>query len=305
MRNSALVFAFASTLVWNVGIRDSDAAPKKKGAAAGGKAGPACGAKVLPLVVGNSWTYHQAPAPAALPENLARLAPAQPKQIVVSVTAIENKGGDTHVTLEEKHTFDLSRDPKEPKLAEHVVKATIVCNEKGKFDISPEAFYFAGEPGGFYGLTFDKFDRKKETSLKLTKGAIGENEWIEEISAHFTRQATKGEAKLSGGKLELERKFIPQQLESVVTKLGSYKAEKLAVTTTGRVVLDDRLAPNGKPCSGKAIDPATKAETVVPTEICELPANWINQLWLVEGVGVVQALNSYAHMYQLVESNVK
>ena len=30
-----------------------------------------------------------------------------------------------------------------------------------------------------HNLAFDKFERKKETSLKLTKGVIGENEWIE------------------------------------------------------------------------------------------------------------------------------
>ena len=34
----------------------------------------------------------------------------------------------------------------------------------------------------------------------------------------------------------------------------------------------------------------------------ELPANWISQLWLADGVGLVQSLNSYAHMYQLTES---
>ena len=37
----------------------------------------------------------------------------------------------------------------------------------------------------------------------------------------------------------------------------------------------------------------------------ELPADWINQLWLVENVGVVQSLNRYAHMYQLVDSQLK
>jgi hypothetical protein len=37
----------------------------------------------------------------------------------------------------------------------------------------------------------------------------------------------------------------------------------------------------------------------------ELPANWISQLWLAEGVGIVQSLNSYAHMYQLAEITLK
>ena len=36
----------------------------------------------------------------------------------------------------------------------------------------------------------------------------------------------------------------------------------------------------------------------------ELPANWVSQLWLTDNVGVVQTLNSYGHMYQLVETNL-
>lgn len=304
MRNSALLFALLGASL--LGISDGAAAPKKAAVPGAGKAAPACGAKILPLAVGSVWTYNPVAAPQALPEALARLAPNQPKQIIVTVTSIEKAGADTVVKIEEKHGYDLSKDPKVPKIVEQTVTGTITCNAKGKFDISPELFWFAGEPGGVHGLTFDAFTRKKETSLKLTKGTIGENEWIEEITAQFKRVPTEGTAtKLPGGKLEMERRMTPQQPENIVTKMGSYKAEKLGVTTTGRITLDERLAPEGKPCSASMIDPVTKAEKKTPTEACELPANWINQLWLVEGVGVVQALNSYAHMYQLVDAALK
>jgi len=37
----------------------------------------------------------------------------------------------------------------------------------------------------------------------------------------------------------------------------------------------------------------------------ELPADWINQVWFVEGTGVVASLNRYAHMYHLVDSQLK
>ena len=37
----------------------------------------------------------------------------------------------------------------------------------------------------------------------------------------------------------------------------------------------------------------------------ELPADWMTTLWLADGVGLVQSLNSYAHMYQLTESTLK
>ena len=37
----------------------------------------------------------------------------------------------------------------------------------------------------------------------------------------------------------------------------------------------------------------------------ELPAGWTNVLWLAPGVGMVQSLNKYAHMYQLAEATLK
>ena len=69
--------------------------------------------------------------------------------------------------------------------------------------------------------------------------------------------------------------------------------------------LDTKLAPDGKPCATKKMDPEKKVEVSVPSDNCELPANWINQLWIVDDVGVVQTLNSYAHMYQLVDAQLK
>jgi len=91
-------------------------------------------------------------------------------------------------------------------------------------------------------------------------------------------------AKLDSGKIELERKFTPAQPENINTKVGLYSAEHFAITTTGRVTLD-HAQPDTKPM--------------------ELPANWVNQLWLVPNVGVIQALNSYAHMYMLTDVQLK
>ena len=284
----------------------STAAPRKKNPGAG-KSAPACGAKIFPLAAGSTWTYNPVAAPAAAIDAIARISPQQPKQIVVTVTDIEKKGKDTVISIEEKHGFAID-DPKSesPKIVETTVKGTIVCDGKNKFDISPELFWFAGEPGGVHGLTFDSFERKKETSLKLTKGTIGEAEWIEEIAAHFTRQATEGSgAKLAAGKLELERKFTPQVPEKIITKMGNYTAEKLGVIQSGRVTFDTVLSPNGKPCTVMQMDPEKKTEVKVPSTHCELPANWISTIWLAEGVGVVQTLNSYAHMYQLVDAQLK
>ncbi|MGN6111223.1 MAG: hypothetical protein ACTHU0_39360 [Kofleriaceae bacterium] len=295
--------SLAALIALGLGAPAATAAPKAKGA---GKSPPACGAKALPLVAGNTWTYESVAAPAPLPDHLARLAPPQPKKVVISVASVEAQNGDTVAKLTETVSYDISRDSKTPKLVDNTVESTITCNARGKFDISPESFFFAGEPGGFRGMAIDKLERKKETSWKLTRGTIGENEWIEELQLSWSRQPAKSsDAKPTAGKLEIERKFTPQQPEQVVTKFGSYRAEKLGVTTSGRVTLDTKLAPDGKPCTTKQMDPEKKVEVSVPSEACELPANWISQLWIADEVGVVQALNSYAHMYQLVDAQLK
>jgi hypothetical protein len=257
------------------------AAPKK---GAGGKA--ACGAKVLPLAEGHQWTYNAVAAPLPPPEAIRRLSPAQPKSITITVKSIENQGGETVVTLEEKLVIDHTRDPKKPEVEELAYESTITCTDK-KFDISPNAFYFAGEPGGPIGLEISKLERIKGTSLELKKGGIGDKEWREDLVMEWKHKPTEGSgAKLSAGKLELERQFTPQVPEPVTTKSGMvYRSEKLGLVTTGRVTLANPGNPKHKPM--------------------ELPAGWVSTIWLANDVGVVQTLNPYGQMYQLVDTNVK
>jgi hypothetical protein len=272
------------------------AAPKKQAAApaAGAAAPPStktpsqCGVKILPLSVGNTWTYSMVPSPMPPDDQIKRIAPPEPDTITITVTAIDSKkGADTVITLEEKTSTDLTKDKSDPKkkqiVDQHTYTSTITCNAK-KFDISPESFFFAGEPGGYLGLKVDSLDRKN-TSWVLTNGGIGEGQWREDIVAKWTRLPHEGsEAKLGTGKIELERQFTPQQPEDVNTKLGPYKAEKLGLLTTGRVTLDG-VAAEAKPM--------------------ELPANWVSTMWIAEGTGVVQTLNPYAHMYQLTQATLK
>jgi hypothetical protein len=202
------------------------------------------------------------------------------------VKSVDAKGADTVVTLEEKLTYDRTKPGEEktkPVSEERVVTSSVTCAE-AKLDISPDSFLFAGEPGGYQGLDVSKVERLKGTSLQLTKGVIGEAEWREDLVMQWAHTPHKGsEAKLGSGKLEIERRFTPQEPEEITTKMGKYQAEKLGLTTTGRVTLDNP-SPQNKPM--------------------ELPANWISQIWLANGVGLVQALNSFGHMYQLVDSSV-
>ena len=245
-----------------------------------------CGVKVFPLAVGNSWTYSMIPAPTPPDKQLERISPTEPNQIVITVKSIDApKTGDTVVTLEEKSTIDLTKDPKKPNLDEHVLTSTITCNAKNKFEISPNSFFFAGEPGGFIGLKLDDVQHPKGTSWQLTNGGIGEAEWREDLAAKWTRLPHEGsDAKLGSGKIELERRFTPQPQEAISTKAGGYSAEKLGLITTGRVTLDNP-GPDTKPM--------------------ELPANWVSTIWVAPGAGVVQTLNPFAHMYQLSAATLK
>jgi len=273
-------------LVPSLSSAQKPADPKKKPDAPPkgpvGKAPAPCGATILPLVQGNTWTYGYTQSPNPPPEGLQKLLPAQPQTVTITVKTVETKGPDTVVTLEEKTSADISKDPKKHVLDERTLTTTVTCN-RTKFEISPDSFFFAGEPGGWFGLQFDEIKRPKDTSLKLSNGTIGDSPWREDIVAHFARTPVEGSgAKHESGKIELERTFTPAQPERINTRIGWYTAERLVLSTTGRVTLEH---PNA--------------------EANPLPANWVNQIWMVPNVGVAQVLNAYGHMYILAEATLK
>lgn len=283
---AALLLAPAVTLA---GPKDKVAEPAS-GKGPAGKTPSTCGTKIFAFAEGNEWTYGAVASMIQLADNdpRKRMAPPQPKTVHIVVKSVDNKkGADTVITLEEKVTTETTQQGtnKPPIVNERTLTTTITCNGKGKFEVSPDSFFFAGEPGGTVGLTIDKLDRSHDTSWKLSNGGIGDQPWREEMVAHWTRTATPGsDAKLGAGKLELEHAFTPQQPEIVITKVGSYRAEKIGLLTTGRVTLENAL------------------QLTAPQE---LPANWLTTIWLAEGVGFVQVLNAYAHEYQLVDAKLK
>lgn len=274
-----------------------------------GKSASACPAKMLPLVLNNTWTYSKAAANNPAPEQIAKIAPAQPDTIKITVKAIDKKGTDTVVTLEEVVTYPgkAAQTPKKtgkdapkgdkdkpasdakPEPIVRTLSTTITCSPT-RFDISPESFWFAAEPGGFYGMTLDKIDRKN-TSWKVVNGNFADDKWEEDLKIDWSRQPTKGtDAKLGGGKLELERVYTPGQTE-IITSLnttvtgptGNWKADILFLVTTGRVTLDN-AGPEDKPA--------------------ELPAGWTTQMWTFPNVGIVKTLNPYAHAYVLTDATL-
>jgi len=263
---------------------EAAAAPRRSAA-------PACGANILPLVTGNSWTYKQVPSLDPILDQLKALAPKPADSIVITVTSIDQAGKDTVAHLEEKITYLVIPENKEEKkpavTSEVVVHSTITCN-RTKFEVSPNSFFFAGEPGGYQELELDDIKRSKDTSIKLTKGTIGAQPWEEDLVAHFVRKPHENSgAKLASGKVELERAWTPAQPEDVATRTGNRyrKCEKLQLITTGRITLEDPVSKD------------------LPPQ--ELPANWRSLIWLHLNTGVVQTLNMYAHQYQLTEATLK
>src|SRR4029078_86476 len=99
-------------------------------------------------------------------DDLLKLTPSEPSQIVISVKSIESKRDETAITREAKSAADLTKDPKKHTLDERTITSTITCR-RTKFEISPDSFFFSGEPGGYYGITFDKLDPPNDTTWKL------------------------------------------------------------------------------------------------------------------------------------------
>jgi hypothetical protein len=246
------------------------AAQKGKGAA---KPASACGQKLLPLTVGNTWTYEPIPLPPeAMPrEDQIRFLPPQFKKVVVTVASIETKDG--------KSVVHLTEDSDGRK-----VDTTIVCGG-GVFEVDPESIFFAGEPGGSFGTKLTKIERKQVEGVGL--GAPWSNLWREDIIASFERTGSetvtsKGhKVDVGKGKLEIERRISLGGAETVdVPFKAGMSGRRMTVEFTGRVTLDGTTKP------------------------VEHPANWNNALWFVDGVGLAMIQNAFFHKYGLVSATI-
>lgn len=239
------------------------------------KGKPVCPTRTLPLVVGNTWTYIAIPPAVQLDQKELAQLPNQPKKVVITVKEANTNAGLTTVTLEEQSFLD----DKAPR----TLTSTIICNPT-KFDISPESFFFNGEPGGYYGMELTSMERKG-TTWALLRGVIPELKWREDVVIKWKRVGAPGT-----GTLEMERELIPEEREKVETPYGIYTAEPLAISVTGRVFVDGAM-----PSVPKDAPPGT-APTVEPYP---LKSPMINKLWLVEGTGVIKVVNSFSHAYVL------
>lgn len=227
----------------------------------------ACGVTAIPLAVGSEWVYEPVAPPAdrALTDAQKRLTPLEPRKLTIAVTAIDTKDGVTTVSLRES-------------LDQRTHTTSIKCTGGGAtFQVAPDAFWFAGEPGPSYGIELSHIERKGQT-LSLAGGKIAGLEWRDDLSAawkHIPTAAAK--PTMRGGKLQVTRRWVAQPDEEVNSPVsGTVTAKKLGVEITNRVT----------------IEPAP------PQPIKDSPL-MVNFFWYVDGIGPVQVLNSYGQMFVL------
>lgn len=229
----------------------------------------ACVVRALPLTPGNQWTYIGAPPSRALDQREAAQVPKQPEKVIVTVLDSVTTAGVTTVTLEEQ-SFLAEKEP--PR----VLTTTITCGPQ-KFDISVESFLFSGEPGGYWGLELTNVTRKG-TTWALQKGLLPDLKWREDLVINWKRVGAAGT-----GKLEMEREIVPEDRQQTTTPAGVFNAEPLAIIITGRVFVDGATA-------GAEPYPFKEGMT--------------NRLWVMDGIGLVQAENSFMHRYVLLSAKL-
>lgn len=238
------------------------------------KAPKACGITAIPLSVGNEWTYEPSlvPPELALTEAQIRATPVQPKKLIIKVTGIETKPETgTVVTLSE----DL--DGK-------VHTTTITCTAGGaKFSISPDAFWFSGEPGVAHGLDLTDVERKGHT-LSLAAGKLTGLEWRDDMTAKWQHKPVgKKTPKMSKGGLEVLRRYVVMPEETLTLKDGrEVKPIKLGLETLVKVTLDPA--------------PAQPLRENPPQN---------SFFWIIDGTGPVQVLNIYRQQFALTTFVIK
>jgi hypothetical protein len=230
----------------------------------------ACGVTALPLAMGNEWTYEPVPPPPErqLTEAQIRLTPLQPKKLLIKVTGIETKDDVTTVTLSEDHDG-------------RVHETTIRCNAGGMFQIAPDSFWFAGEPGKTYGIELADVERKG-TSLSLAAGKLTGLEWRDDLKAKWKHAATaKSKVKTRSGTLEVSRHYVVLPEETVDVKMGDWAGQQVKTAKLGLETLVK-----------VTIEPP-------PAQPLKAPPLLVNLFWMLDGAGPLQISNSYGQQYLL------
>lgn len=277
MMSKPLLLA-ASLVAAAVVTSPGTAAAQKKG-----KAVKACGITAIPLSVGNKWVYTPVQHPTPLEAAQTKMLPVQPSKVTITVTAVE--GDKNAATVKLTEVIDIPMQVEEggkfvPKTESKTVETVITCTPT-TMTVSPESFWFAGEPGGLWNTTLGAVERTGHT-FPIVRGKFVGSEWHDDVKATWTRVATAGsEADLGAGTMTLSRRVVFTGDEQVATALGQWRAAKVGVETHGEIAVNNAT---GKPYV--------------------LPDGLYSFFWIVDGVGIAQVHNSFVQAFQLSEMTV-
>jgi hypothetical protein len=234
------------------------------------KAAKACGITAIPLTVGNEWVYEatQHPSP---PEDGpgSKLMPQQAKKVTISVRSIDAKDDGTA-------TISLTED-----VDGRVLTTTATCTASG-LSVSPDSFWFAGEPGSGINLVIDRVERKAHT-FPTRNGMVVANEWYDDVKAAWTRTPSETtDASMGKGTIDLKRHYVIVKDEPIASAAGKWQdSAKIGLETGGDISVEGSA---GKPMV--------------------LPEGLVSWFWLVDGVGPVLVHNSFVQAFQLTSFTI-
>jgi hypothetical protein len=185
------------------------AAAKKKKPKAGATK-PACDQRFLPLVAGNSWTYQSGA-----------------DQVTVKITSVGPGEAKGSMLIKVEETFGAL-----------VSKNEWTCDAKG-LRVSPDSFFFAGEPGGVYGtqVTWTSHD---DVWLHPDVEVVPESGWQEKLKADVTRTDLGGTGLAHPpAKLEVERYVIVHPAEAVQGNIFQGDALKVEFQLRARAFIGE------------------------------------------------------------------
>ena len=275
MTSRSLVLILAVSLL-SLGASEAAAQRKKK-------AVKACGITAIPLSVGNQWIYEQVAHPNPLEDAQRRLLPPAVSKVTITVDSVETAEGVTTVGLTEVLESQVGEEGGRFRTDTRELKTTITCTAT-RLDISPDSFWFAGEPGGFWNLELSDLAREDNSqTMPIAKGKVSGVEWHDDLTFGWKRVPTEGtDAELGGGKFDLNRRLVVTGEESVTTTFGVYStASKVGIETKGEITVDDSI--------GKGYI---------------LPEGLVTFFWLADGVGIVQVHNTFINAYQLTGATI-
>jgi hypothetical protein len=185
-------------------------AKKKRGKAAP----PACNLHYLPLVAGYSWTY----------------ASGQ-EQVEVKVTGVQqgkDEAGEPATLINVQETYGAQ-----------VQKTQWTCTAGKGLRISPDSFFFTGEPGASYG-TQVTWTSHEDVWLHPDVNVVADSGWGEKLKGDVKRADTGGQGVVHpDAKLEVERYVVVKPAEMYSSAVWQGKAMKLEFQLRGRAMVGD------------------------------------------------------------------